>query len=370
MSSIAYVGLDVHKDRIAVALFVGNERNPSVEDDFDNTLVEVKKRFGRWSNRYGDLRCCYEASSCGYVLQRWLTDMGIHCEIAAPSLIPTLPGDKRKTDRRDAKKLGRLYRAGELSFVHIPTEKEESVRSLVRCRETMRYELHRSRHYVLKFLQLRGLSWRGGRNWTEAHMRYLRSLKFVGPDQTAWFEYMCLLDYKLCRLEEMDRQIEELAFSDAYARIVGALRCFKGVDTHTAMVLATEIGDISRFANAEQFMSYLGLAPGCHQSSNVNRNCPITKAGNSHCRHVLVEASWHYRHRPYVSRELKARQSGQDARAVAISWKAQHRLHKKFMKLSARTLKNKAVVAVARELAGFIWAAGTLVSERRLSKAA
>jgi transposase len=370
MSSIAYVGLDVHKDKIAVALFVGNERNPTVEDDFDNTLVEVKKRFRRWSNRYDDLRCCYEASSCGYVLQRWLTDMGIHCEIASPSLIPTLPGDKRKTDRRDAKKLGRLYRAGELSFVHIPTEKEESVRSLVRCRETIRYDLLRSRHYVLKFLQLRGLSWHGGRNWTTAHMRYLKSLKFEGPNQIAWCEYMCLMEYKLSRLEELDRQIEELAFSDAYAQMVGSLRCFKGVDTHTAMVLVSEIGDISRFANAEQFMSYLGLAPGSYQSGNVSRDCPITKAGNSHCRHVLVEAAWHYRHCPYVSRELKARQAGQDVRVVAISWKAQHRLHKKFTRLCARTHRNKAAVAVARELAGFIWAVGTLVFNVGLSKAA
>jgi hypothetical protein len=158
----------------------------------------------------------------------------------------------------------------------------------------MRDELHRSRHYVLKFLQLRGLSWHEGKNWTQQHWRYLKSLKFEGPDKQVWFEYLCLLEYKLNRLEELDKEIEKLAFSEPYAALVGKLRCFKGVDTHTAMVLVTEIGDFSRFANPEQLMSYLGLAPGSFRSGNSSRNCGITKAGNSRCRHVLVESGWHY----------------------------------------------------------------------------
>ena len=369
MKSIAYVGLDVHQDSIAAALFVGNQQEPKVETIFANDFTTVRKAFGRWKESY-ELHCCYEASSCGYVLQRWLDEMGISCEIAAPSLIPTRPGDHYKTDRRDAKKLGKLYRAGELSFVHIPTEKEESVRGLVRCRETMRDEVTRSRHYVLKFLQLRGLSWRGGKNWTEKHWRYLRSLTFEGPDKQVWVEYMCLLEYKLNRLQDLDKQIEELAFSDAYAELVGKLRCFKGVDTHTAMVLLTEIGDFSRFGNPAQLMSYLGLAPGSYRSGNTSRNCSITKAGNSRCRHVLIESAWHYRHRPYLSRELKARQRGQDVRVVAVSWKAQQRLHKKYSRLSKNINSNKAVVAVARELVGFLWAAATRCCNVGLVKAA
>ena len=304
MKSIAYVGLDVHKEEIVAALYVGDDREASVEKSFANDASVVRKTFGRWKDLY-DLRCCYEASSCGYVLQRWLAEMGVQCEIAAPSLIPVRPGDRYKTDRRDARKLGKLYRAGELSFVHIPTDKEESVRGLVRCRETMRKELNSSRHYVLKFLQLRGLSYRDGKNWTRKHWRYLLALRFDGPDATVWQEYMCLLQYKETRLEELDKQIETIAFSDLYAEVVGRLRCFKGIDTLTAMVLATEVGDFSRFASAQQLMSYFGLAPGSHQSGNTNHRCSITKAGNSRCRHVLVEAAWHYRHKPYVSKRAQ-----------------------------------------------------------------
>jgi transposase len=369
MKSIAYVGLDVHQDSIVAALYVGDDREPKLEKTLPNDFASVKKSFSRWNELY-ELHCCYEASSCGYVLQRWLDGMCISCEIASPSLILVRPGDHYKTDRRDAKKLAKLYRAGELSFVHIPTEKEESVRSLVRCRETMRGELNRSRHYVLKFLQLRGLSWREGKNWTNKHWQYLKSLNFDGPDKQVWLEYMCLLEYKLNRLEELDKQIEELAFSEAYAELVGKLRCFKGVDTHSAMVLLTEIGDFTRFGSAEQLMSYLGLAPGSFRSGNTSRNCGITKAGNCRCRHVLVESAWHYRHKPYMSKELKGRQSGQDVRVVAVSWKAQQRLHKKFTNLSNKINSNKAAVAVARELAGFLWAAATRCCDMSLTKAA
>lgn len=369
MRSIAYVGLDVHKDTITAALFVGEDREPKIEKTFVNEHLTVKKQFLKWSEVY-DLRCCYEASSCGYVLQRQLSEMGIACEIAAPSLIPVRPGDHYKTDRRDAKKLGRLYRAGELSFIHIPAENEESVRSLVRCRETISKEVRQSRHYILKFLQLRGFIWRDGKNWTNKHWQYLRSLKLEGTDAVVYQEYLALLNYKLDRLSEMDRRIEELAFSDAYKNIVGVLRCLRGIDTQSAMVLATEVGDFSRFATAEQLMSYLGAAPGVSMSGNTSHKCPITKAGNSRCRHVLVEAAWNYRHKPAVGAKLKARQQGQDADVIAISWKCQHRLYKKYWSLANRMDSRKAAVAVARELIGFIWALAKRCSDATGAKVA
>lgn len=359
MKSIAYAGLDVHKESIAIAIYLGSDREPIIEKTIPNDFAKIRKMFLKWKNEY-DLYCCYEASSCGYVLQRQLSGMDIKCEIAAPSLIPVRPGDnKRKTDRRDAKKLAKLYRADELTFIHIPTEQEESARALVRCRETISKEIRQSKHYVLKFLQLRGFSYNEGDNWTEKHWRYLRSLKFEGIDQQVWQEYLALLNYKLNRLNELDRKIEELAFSDAFKEIVSALRCLRGIDTHSAMVLATEIGDFTRFGSAEQLMSYLGLTPGVHISGNSSRHCSITKAGNSRCRHVLVEAAWNYRHKPLIGAKLRARHNNQPAEVIEISWKCQHRLHKKFWKLINRTEKKKAVVAVARELVGFIWALTT-----------
>jgi transposase len=370
MKSIAYAGLDVHKESIAIAIYLGSDREPLIETTIQNDLAKIRKAFLRWKNEY-DLYCCYEASSCGYVLQRQLSTMGIRCEIAAPSLIPVRPGDnKRKTDRRDAKKLAKLHRADELTFIHIPTEQEESVRSLVRCRETISKEIRQSKHYILKFLQLRGFSYNEGENWTEKHWRYLKGLKFEGIDQEILLEYLSLLNYKLDRLNELDRRIEELAFSDAFKDITGALKCLRGIDTHSAMVLATEIGDFSRFSSAEQLMSYLGLTPGVHISGNSSRHCSITKAGNSRCRHVLVEAAWNYRFKPIVGVRLRARQKDQSVEVIAISWKCQHRLHKKYWKLVYRTEKRKAVVAVARELVGFIWAIANNCKETFKAQAA
>lgn len=369
MKSIAFVGLDVHKDSIVAAVYVGDEREPKIEKTLANDSLAVKKTFKRWREEY-DLRCCYEASSCGYVLQRWLAEMDVYCDIVAPSLIPVRPGDHYKTDRRDAKKLAKLYRAGELTLIHIPTEKEESARSLVRCRGTISKEVKQSKHYILKFLQLRGFIYRDGENWTVKHWRYLRALSFDGADGVVWQEYMALLSYKLDRLAALDEQIEEVAFSDAYKQIVGALRCLRGIDTQSAMVLATEIGDFSRFASAEQLMSYLGLAPGCHKSGGTSRHCSITKAGNSRCRHVLVEAAWNYRLKPAVGIRLRARQADQSPDLIAVSWKAQHRLHKKYWKLANRMESKKAAVAVARELVGFIWALLTQCRSMECVKAA
>jgi transposase len=369
MKSIAYAGMDVHKDSISVAIYVGDGSEPAIEKTMANDQLLVKKAFGRWKEQF-ELRCCYEASSCGYVLARWLEEMQVTCEIAAPSLIPVRPGDRYKTDRRDAKKLAKLYRAGELTLIHIPDKDEECARALVRCRETFSKEARQSKHYILKFLQLRGIVYRGGENWTERHWSFLRSVSFEGTDAVVWRELSCLLEYKLNRIKDLDKQIEEVAFSDVFREIINRLRCLRGIDIQSAMVLATEIGDFRRFAKAEQLMSYLGLAPGCYISGGSSKHCSITKAGNSRCRHVLVEAAWNYRFKPAVGARLRVRQLGQSPQVITLSWKAQHRLHKKYWKLANRMESKKAAVAVARELVGFIWAAATQRSESDHGKAA
>jgi transposase len=242
-------------------------------------------------------------------------------------------------------------------LIHIPSEAEERVRDLVRCRETFQREILKSRHYALKFLGRRGIIYREGNHWTQKHLRWLNRLLsdgvLSGEDAMVLGEYLALLDYKLARREELDRQIEELALGPAYRDAVGRIRCFRGLDTHGGMVLATEIVDFRRFQSPRPLMAYLGLVPSEDSSGERERRGPITKAGNTHCRHVLVQAAWSYRHRPTVGAPLKKRQQGQPPQVIAHAWKAQHRLHKLFHRVAARRGPQ---VAVARELVGFLWA--------------
>ena len=360
MSSIKlYLGLDVHKDSITAAVFGPAGTEPELLERLPNDPHRIRRFLERLSRR-GTIHACYEASGAGYVLQRQLTAWGYRCELAAPSLIPTRPGDRRKHDKRDAIQLGRLYRAGELVLIHIPTEAEEQVRDLVRCRETFQREILKSRHYILKFLRRRGFVYRDGTNWTLRHWAWIRQL--LAPsvlseeDRTVLAEYVALLEYKLDRRDELDRKIEALALTPRYRSLVDRIRCFRGFQTHAAMVLATEIVDFRRFESPRQLMAYLGLTPSEHSSGDRRRQGAITKAGNSHCRHVLVQAAWSYRHRPAVSKQLTARQQGQDPAVIAHAWKAQHRLYKLFYRLGARKPHQVALVAIARELVGFLWA--------------
>jgi len=354
-----FVGMDVHKDSVMVAVFPAGASEPTVVKRLPNEARKLRRFFERLS-RQGEVRACYEASGAGYVLQRLLTTWGHTCEVVAPSLIPTRPGDRRKHDKKDAVQLARLYRAGELVVIRIPAAAEERVRDLVRCRETFQREVLRSRHYNLKFLRRRDLVYREGRNWTARHLAWLRGLQCAGAleaeDQEVFTEYLALLEYKLQRREELDRRIEALALRPAYRAAVERLCCFKGISTHAAMVLVTELGDVRRFDHPRQLMAYVGLVPSEHSSGEQRRQGSITKAGNSRCRHVLIQAAWSYRHPPRRGVPLKRRQEGQPAAVVVHSWKAQHRLHKLFGRLAYRRCPQIAVVAVARELVGFLWA--------------
>ena len=354
-----WIGMDVHKDTVMVAVFKDRNREAEIVQQLPHDDRKLRRFFERWSKR-GEIRSCYEASGAGYVLHRSITEWGHACEIIAPSLIPVRPGERRKNDRRDATQLARLYRAGELVTIRIPSAEEERVRDLVRCRQCFQREILRSRHYVTKFLARRGFVYREGTNWTERHWRWLRRLlcdRGLGQaDRTVFGEYLALLEYKISRREELDDQIEKLALSPAYKPMVDRLQCFRGISTIAAMTLVTEIGDWRRFQRAGQLMAYLGLVPSEHSSGERHHRGPITKAGNSRCRHVLVPAAWVYRRRPTLGLKLKRRQGGQPPEVIGHAWKAQHRLYKLYHRIAARKSSRIAVVAVARELVGFLWA--------------
>ena len=358
--SMIYLGMDVHKDSITIAVLPEAAKLPTRLDRLANDLPKLKRWLERVA-RDGEIHACYEASGAGYVLHRALRDWGYACEVIAPSLIPKRSGVHRKHDKRDAADLARLYRAGELVPVRIPSEADERVRDVVRCRETFQREILKSRHYILKFLATRGFVFREGTNWCTPHLQWLQHLTTDGSplareDRLVYREYHALLMYKLQRREELDRQIEQLAELPTLQPMVQTLQCFRGISLHSAMVLATELVDWRRFERPGRLACYLGLISREDSSGNRQRLGSITKAGNSHCRHVLVQAAWSYRHRPQTSVDLKRRQQGQAPAVITHAWKAQQRLHARFNHLSYRKRPQIAVVAVARELVGFLWA--------------
>jgi transposase len=357
---IIYLGMDVHKESITIAVLPPGAKSPTRLERLPNDLPKLKKWLDRVA-RDGELRACYEASGAGYVLHRALTEWGYACEVIAPSLIPKRPGVQRKHDKRDATDLARFYRAGELVVVRIPSEADERVRDVVRCRETFQREILKSRHYILKFLARRGFVFRTGTNWCTPHLEWLKHLTtehspLALEDRLVYREYHALLMYKLQRRDELDRQIEHLALLPSLAPMVNRLPCFRGIALQSAMVLATEIVDWRRFERPAQLACYLGLVSREDSSGDRTRLGSITKAGNTHCRHVLVQAAWSYRHRPQTSVDLKRRQAGQPPAVITHAWKAQHRLHQRFVYLNDRKRPQIAVVAVARELVGFLWA--------------
>jgi transposase len=359
--SIIYLGLDVHKESVTIAVLPAAAKAATHVDRLPNELPKLKRYVDRVA-REGELRVCYEASGAGYVLHRALREWGYACDVIAPSLIPKRPGVQRKHDKRDASELARLYRAGELTVVRIPSAAEERVRDVVRCRETFQREILKSRHYILKFLARRGLVFREGTNWCTPHLRWLQHLTtdqspLAAADRLVFREYHALLQYKLQRREELDREIARLAALPTLAPMVQRLQCFRGIALQGAMVLATEIVDWRRFERPTQLAAYLGLVSREDSSGDRERKGSITKAGNSHCRHVLVQAAWSYHHRPAISGDLQRRQAGQPPAVIAHAWKAQHRLHQRYTHLAYRKQPQIAAVAVARELVGFLWAA-------------
>jgi transposase len=305
------------------------------------------------------VRVCYEAGPCGYALQRQLTKGRVSCVVIAPALMPRKPGDRVKTDKRDARKLAELFRAGLLTEVRPPTPAEEAVRDLCRARDDARDDVQRARHRLGKLLLRRGLHFAGRKNWTKAHRQWIKTIQWDHAAERAVVDdYLLAIDQVEIRLGDLDAQLAETAQTDPYREPVAWLRCFRGIDTLTAMLILAELHDFRRFPSARALMAYLGLVPSEDSSGDRHRRGRITKTGNTLVRRVLIEASWHYQHRPGVGPGLAGRRKGQPARVIAIADKAQQRLCRRFRRLTAKDkLPAKVVVAVARELTGFIWAA-------------
>ena len=356
-STAFFVGLDVHKDWISAAVLAAESARPAHVTTLPHDVVKLRRLLERVQQR-GEVHACYEASGGGYTLQRRLASWGVRCDVIAPSLIPKRPGDRRKTDERDAQQLAFLHRAGLLTPIHVPSVEQERARDLVRCRDVVRRQLHRSRQHVLKFLRTRGLVYRAGKHWTQKHWRWLRALELRDEDHEVLLTHLVLLDAKSAQLHRLDELITARAQQEPYRSVVGRLCCLRGVGVLTAMTLVTAIGDVRRFPTAQHLAGYVGLTPSEHSSGGPGgeRRGAITKSGDPHCRFVLVESAHHYRRVPLSSRDLRRRWHGQPAEVVAHARRAQSRLCHRYRKLLARMHHGTAVVAVARELTGFVWA--------------
>jgi transposase len=358
--NIIWVGLDAHKKAINAAIFTPQ----GLQELVVTNEPKAVRRFARKLLRLADgreVRCCYEAGPCGFVLKRQLEAVEpVLCEVIAPSLIPSKPGDRVKTDRRDARKLAELLRAGLLTEVQPPTEAQESVRDAMRCREDLKQDQQRARQQLGKWLLRRGFRYTAGRKaWTQTHRRWLTTLQLEHPaDRITLDSYLERLDSLGRLLRSIEEQIEIISVSEEYRVPSGRLRCFYGIDTITAMTILTELHDIKRFESPRKLMSYVGVVPSEHSSSDKVRRGGITRTGNPHLRRALIETAWHYRHKPSVGKTLTERRSGQEPRVIALADKAHHRLNRRFNRLLySGKPSTKAVVAVARELTGFIWAA-------------
>lgn len=359
---ITWVGVDAHKKTLAIAVLHADRREPE-EFTIENTAPAVKKLVRRLEReaKGREIRVCYEAGPCGYALKRQLEEAGpVVCDVVAPSLIPRKPGERVKTDRRDARKLLDLYRGGLLTAVAPPTPEQEAVRDLCRCREDVRADLGRCRHRLVKMLVRRGLIFTStSRLWSEAHRRWLQSLAFENEtDRIVFAEYLLAIEQAERRLNAMDGELEKAAQLPLYRQHVAWLRCFRGIDTTIAMIFVAELHGVERFESPRQLAAYLGLVPSVHSSGDSTRRGPITKTGNGHIRRALVQACWQYRHRAHVGPKLRARRVGQPEHVLTIADQAQRRLTTRYRRLAERGKPaNKVVIAIARELVGFLWAA-------------
>jgi transposase len=361
----------VHAETIAVAVADGRDQTRSL-GTIANRPEAVHRLLGKLG-KLSDLRVCYEAGPTGYALYWQLTRLGVQCEVIAPSLMPMKSGDRIKTDRRDAERLARSYRAGELTAVWVPDAQHEALRDLVRAREAAKQDQLRAKHRLGKYLLRYGLRPADdSRAWTAGWWQWVRGLQLAHPEQnTTLTELILEVDHQGHRIERFDRAIDravEVA-PEQLRVIVDALQALRGVAKVTAVTLATEFGCFSRFEKATQVMSYTGMVPSEHSSGPKTRRGAITKTGNSHLRRVLVESAWHYRHRPRICQRQKQLQRSLPPKIATIAWTAQERLHRRYWALSNKSKPTaKIVTALARELAGFVWAIG-VESERELKAA-
>jgi transposase len=331
------------------------ESVPDVEK-ITNDEVSVRRLVARLSGGTR-LRACYEAGPTGFGLHRLLVSLGVGCDVVAPSLIPKAPGDRVKTDRRDCIRLARLHRAGELTAIHVPTEAEEAVRDLCRARADLVGDRTRTQHRLTKFLLRHDRIWRDTA-WTVKHQQWLAGQRFDDPAlQATYAHYRAVLAAREAELAAIEADLGRWYTTGPFADAVARLAAYRGVAHLGALTIASEVGDWRRFATARSFMGFTGLVPSEHSSGQAVRRGHITKAGNTHLRAQLVESAWAYQHRASLGAVLRRRQDGIDPATAARSWTAQQRLCARFRRLSARkTSRNVVTVAIARELAGFLWA--------------
>lgn len=354
--TLTYVGLDVSKTSISVAI-LPPDGAPLREDRIANTPQAVRQLVRRWPS-LTTVRACYEAGPSGYELHRQLTALGVQTTVIAPSLTPRRPGERIKTDRRDARKLAGLFRAGELTAIRVPSPAQEAARDLVRARQDLTEDILRARHRLGKFLLRHGRVYRAGTAWTTRHGRWLAEQSFAEPAaQLTLEQYRSTLELRLAQRKLLDRHLAELAASDPFRAGVARLATLRGINTLAAMTLLVEVGDFSRFGRAPEFMAFVGLVPAESSSGARRRQGQITKAGNGHVRRILVQAAWQAHRRVRPGAILNGRRSGQPPEVLAIALRAEARLHDRYWRLVRRGKPpTVAVTAVARELAGFCWA--------------
>jgi transposase len=359
-----FIGLDVHKETIAVSVAEGNGGEVRYEGEIANTPEALNKLVRQLKKANTDLKFCYESGPCGYGIYRQLGDLGWDCKVVATSLIPKKAGDRIKTDRRDSMMLARLLRAGELTAVWVPDGAQEALRDLTRAREDMKHLQRQAKQRLLAFLLRHNQRYSGASNWTQAHFRWFETVKFEQPSQQRVLQaYINAVTDCGKRVAELDRDIEQTAQDSPTWPVVEALMALRGVNLLTAVTLVAEIGDLRRFSSAPQLMAYLGLVPREHSSGGSVRRGGITKTGNSHVRRVLVEAAWTYRYPARKTAILQRRAEKTSEEVQEISWNAQKRLCGRYHRLGNRgKMKVQVCTAIARELTGFIWAVGQAVS--------
>ena len=365
MKNVRFVGFDVHAETIAVAVAEsgGEVRSLGVIPNRAESVGRLIRKLGRPEQ----LRVCYEAGPTGYVLYWQLSELGVKCEVVAPTLVPVKAGDRIKTDRRDAEKLARSYRAGDLTPVWVPDAAHEALRDLVRARLAAKRDQLRARHRLSKFLLRHGrrapegtTAWSGKYlSWVKAHVHFEHHAQEVTLG-----DYLHEVEHvaeRLVRLERsIDASLEKLPLK--MRAVIEALQSLRGIAQISAVSIMAEVGRLSRFAHPRQLMGYSGAVCREHSSGPRIRRGPISKAGNAHLRRIVVEAAWAYRHRPAVGYTLAARQRHSSAAVTALAWKAQQRLHQRYVRLLAHGKnKQQTVTAVGRELLGFIWAIGVHV---------
>jgi transposase len=352
---ICFVGLDVHARKTAAAAV----RLGSGEVFRAQIPGSALQAIDWMQSLPGPVRAVYEAGPTGFGLARAARAEGIEMMVCSPGAIPRQPGDRVKTDARDALKLARLLAAGQLRPVLVPEPELEALRDLVRAREDLRGDLMSCRHRISKLLLRRGVVWDGpGSTWSQRHLRWLAKVRFHDSlVQTVFAEHLACHEVLLARRDRLDQLLGQQTQADRWASLIGRLRCLRGVDTLTAVGLLVEIGDFTAFTHPRQLSSYLGLVPSESSTGERRRQGSITKAGSSHARRLLLEAAWHYRRQPTISLELRRRQQGQPPAAIEAAWRAQLRLHNRWARLDGLRGKRRTIVAtaVARELACFIW---------------